>query len=82
MKKEEIKKITSELSSDLSDIKVALDELSVALDCLKDGDDKGFYWMSRNAYQFYKNCITQLNCNYDIVNQLEKNMPYLESLSK
>ncbi len=78
MKKEEIKQVYLSLSMDIAYIREALETLVEELSAMRDNHE----WTGKNAYQYYKNCITQINCNYELLEQLEKNMSYIESLSK
>ena len=78
MKKEEIKQVYLSLAMDISYIREALDSLCNDLTTMKEEHE----WTGKNAYQYYKNCMTQINCNYELIEQLEKNMSYIENLTK
>ncbi len=82
MNKEEIKKLAEELTLQVEKIKESLKSLNEDLDKIKNGDQNGPYWNGNNAHQCMKTALTQVECNEEILKNLEKDVTYIQSLVK
>lgn len=82
MNKEEIRKLAEELALSVDKIKESLNRLEEDIEIIQKGDQNGPYWNGNSAYQCMRTALTQVECNHEILKNLEKDAVYVNSLVK
>jgi len=82
MNNDEIKKLVFEYTESVKKARNAISQLETDIAIVQTGDTKGPYWSGNNAYSFAKNCLSQIEHDDMLLKNLEKNVSYLNRLSK
>lgn len=80
--KDEAKTLALELEAEVLKLKTTLDSLESDLVQLQLGDSNEPYWNGKNAYDFHKSALGNLDHNRNLLTNLEKCSDYLNSTIK
>jgi hypothetical protein len=82
MNKEEIKEISLDITGDVKKVKNAISQLETDIAIVQTGDANGPYWNGSNAYSFAKSCLTQIDCDNQLLKSFDQCLNYLKTLIK
>ena len=76
------RKLVDDLDNQIFKIEVALNSIKESIDAIQVGDGNDPYWNGTNAYNCVNKSLNQIDYNYNLLNNLNKCIEYLDSLSK
>ena len=79
---DEIKDISKKLKSEINNLRSSLAKFETSVALIENGDNKGPYWNGSNAYYCIDKSLMQIDYNYNLIDNIEKCIEFLDNIQE